>query len=263
MKREKTNYKFFKMCETNFSEIYYIKNNNKESIIKVFSPKNTILCCDKFKNKKLYDKRKEILKKQFKKEYQILKILENIKEVVNVEKYIETSNFNVIVEEYCQGETLKKWKINQLNYMGNDEIYTKLNIFKKILCVVQKIHEKDIIHSDLSVNNIIVNDKNELKIIDFNNSLYINDTNIDYFVNNVVNESNKKMFLENKKKFDIYNLSKILKFLFIDYTNDTLKTKFIKDINKIIENGISLDKKGFLYNVNDMYEEIEKLKKDF
>lgn len=255
------NDKIYKICETNFSDVYYEKKGEIENILKVFAPKNEIICCDIQKNSALYKKRLKILKKQFRQEYDILKKLKDIKEVVEVRRYIE-NNRSIIVEEYCRGVRLKNWKLN-LNFDVDNKIFLFLDMFEKIVKIVMKIHEKGVIHNDLTIDNIIVCNNGMIKIIDFNNSLYKNVDSLFYFVNKVINDENKHFFLNNIEKLDVYNLSKILEYLYFDNGYKLLNEGPIKEIFKIIERGVSLEKENFLYSLKDIINDIEKIKYNY
>ena len=62
--------------------------------------------------------------------------------------------------EYFKGYTLKKIQLK------NEEI---IKIYIKVLETIRYIHQKEVIHLDISENNILYNGK-DLKIIDFGNS---------------------------------------------------------------------------------------------
>lgn len=66
--------------------------------------------------------------------------------------------------DFIKGQSLSTY----LNKNPNISPLTKLTIILKVLQATQNLHEKGIIHGDLSFNNILYNDKtNEINIIDF------------------------------------------------------------------------------------------------
>ncbi len=69
---------------------------------------------------------------------------------------------NSLVLEYIEGETLTEY-INQNNV--NTERF--LQIAKKIVQSLIKIHKQNITHKDLNPHNILINKQNEITIIDF------------------------------------------------------------------------------------------------
>lgn len=101
---------------------------------------------------------------RFKREYRILSDLcKKIDGIGKPLKFIENNGTIIIVLEYEIGESLKKTISDQ-----NCDKDSLLNMAIKIVDILGKIHENDIIHKDLKPENIIWNkEKNTIKIIDF------------------------------------------------------------------------------------------------
>ena len=96
-------------------------------------------------------------------ERDILKELDH-KCIIKLLSSYEDDFYVYIKLEYFQGKNLYEWR----TCMKEDiEIFDKV-IFQ-LLDVIKYLHDKDIIHGDLSVRNILVNDSNEIKLIDFGN----------------------------------------------------------------------------------------------
>ena len=110
---------------------------------------------------------------------------ENIKNMINIinkinneyiikyyDIYEENNTFNVLME--YGGE------INLKQYIENKEELIEENIIKDIIlqiCIgIKEIHKNNIIHRDLTPDNIFINKNNKIKIGDFD----ISKINIDY-----------------------------------------------------------------------------------
>ncbi len=68
-----------------------------------------------------------------------------------------------IVMEYIEGENIRRFG----ELIGGYPYEAAKDIFLSILDALQDIHEKGIVHQDISPGNILLNKENELKIIDF------------------------------------------------------------------------------------------------
>ena len=109
------------------------------------------------------DNKELVLKEEYKicynKEHKILEKL-NHNNIIKLIDYFEEGKKNYIVMEYFKGYTLKNLKLS------NEEM---IKIYIEILETIKYIHKKEVIHLDISENNILYNGK-DLKIIDFGNS---------------------------------------------------------------------------------------------
>lgn len=101
---------------------------------------------------------------RFKREYRIISDLcKKIDGIAKPIKLIEDNGTIIIVLEYETGESIKKTISDQ-----NGDTEALLNLAIKIIDILGKIHENDIIHKDLKPSNIIWNkETNVVKIIDF------------------------------------------------------------------------------------------------
>ncbi len=98
----------------------------------------------------------------FKKEFEITKSLEfeGVVKVLNLEKF---NNNLILVFEDFKGESFSK--VLSTKKLDLNEF---LDLSKKILNILSKIHDKNIIHKDLTPSNILWNkNTNEVQIIDF------------------------------------------------------------------------------------------------
>lgn len=82
--------------------------------------------------------------------------------IVDVRDFFEENNTAYIVMEYLDGETLKEKLVKNGVMTADTVITTLMPVFKAL----KKVHEKDLIHRDISPDNImIVEDK--IKLLDF------------------------------------------------------------------------------------------------
>lgn len=122
--------------------------------------------CQEVVLKKYYSEEKvyEKGKKDFLREARILSSLFEVKEVVKVFDYFEEDKEAYIVMEYVSGIPLRQYAENNVELMNFEEAWTFL---LPIMNALQKVHEKGLIHRDISPDNIIVRKDGSLKLIDF------------------------------------------------------------------------------------------------
>ncbi|MEL7145194.1 MAG: AAA family ATPase, partial [Bacteroidota bacterium] len=86
----------------------------------------------------------------------------NIKGVRSSLDLLEIDNQKILVLEYFEGRTIKELiRENALSFID------KLHIAVSICQSLHQVHEKDIIHHDISSNNILINQEKETCLIDF------------------------------------------------------------------------------------------------
>lgn len=83
--------------------------------------------------------------------------------IVDVRDYFEANNTAYIVMEYLDGLTLKEYEKNHPLFSA-DEIFTLMD---PLLDALEKIHEKGVIHRDISPDNIMLLKNGTLKLMDF------------------------------------------------------------------------------------------------
>ncbi len=84
--------------------------------------------------------------------------------IVNVYDYFEENGTAYIVMEYLQGHTLKDILFEN---GGSLDVETSLKIFGAALRALKAVHAEDIIHRDVSPDNIFLTDSGKIKLIDF------------------------------------------------------------------------------------------------
>ncbi|XP_041100615.1 obscurin-like [Polyodon spathula] len=103
------------------------------------------------------DKRHLVLR-----EYHILKRLRHT-HVVQLQAAFITPKYLVLIEELCAGQEL-------LHNLAERDSYSELEVREfllQILSAVQYLHSNHILHLDLKSDNMVVNENNVLKIVDF------------------------------------------------------------------------------------------------
>ncbi|PCJ61825.1 MAG: hypothetical protein COA79_05895 [Planctomycetota bacterium] len=104
---------------------------------------------------------KSQMTQRFKNEAKIVAQL-NHPNIVTIHSFVEDKYFDYIVMEYVNGNTLHELiEKNELN------IEQKVGVFKQILNGIQAAHQVEIIHRDLKPNNIMLDQNNTIKILDF------------------------------------------------------------------------------------------------
>ena len=83
--------------------------------------------------------------------------------VIGAYDVVDEGNMHYIVMEYVDGTTLNKY-IRNKGKLSNEET---VNISLQVAKGIQAAHKKGIIHRDIKPQNIVINDKNVVKITDF------------------------------------------------------------------------------------------------
>lgn len=106
--------------------------------------------------------------------------LEKMKNVENEIKILQSLNHPCIIKLYKVFNSLKQISII-LEYIGTNSLYEFLNsfddgrvsedivkmIFSKIASGLSNLHVNSIVHRDIKLENILINDNNDVRIIDF------------------------------------------------------------------------------------------------
>lgn len=85
------------------------------------------------------------------------------KDIVNVFAYFEANGTAYIIMEYIEGTLLKKY-LKENGKMQEEQACTYINA---VLTAVQKMHDKNIIHRDISPDNIFLISDSQVKLFDF------------------------------------------------------------------------------------------------
>ena len=107
-----------------------------------------------------------------KNEIHILKSVSHPNIVEYKDSYINETSTH-IVTEYCDSSDLFDYVINNDGRIKNER--EVINVVTQILQGLKYLHDKNIIHRDLKLSNILFHKKNKIKIIDFGLSVIMND----------------------------------------------------------------------------------------
>ena len=109
-------------------------------------------------------------KKKFIREARILAKFSGNKNIVNVRDFFECNNTAYIVMEYIHGVTLSTYIKNNGNFKAEDLIQRMVPIFEAL----KLIHKNDLIHRDISPDNIMILEDGTLKLMDFGAAREVN-----------------------------------------------------------------------------------------
>lgn len=77
--------------------------------------------------------------------------------------FIETNGMPCIVMEYVDGQTIEE----RVRTYGAMPLEEALHIFRAVVEAVEYMHEQAVVHRDIKSNNIKINSKGEVKLLDF------------------------------------------------------------------------------------------------
>ena len=251
--------------ETEFSNVYLVSTFNKKYVIKECFPKSITIRDDDLKiftNKNI--EKFNLVKNSFQREKEILEKLDKNKDVVNLVNFFEENNTIYLVLEYFEGINLKKYVLE--NELPEKEI---LQIFLEIVKIVIEIHDECVIHRDIKPSNILINGKNEIKIIDFGTGLLKGNRNGDY-IKVTEGYSALEMYslkTEIDERSDVYSLCALLYFMLekkklksvLDrfYSEElTFERKINEDLKRIMEKGLAIYRKERYRSCLEIYSEI-------
>ena len=129
----------------------------------------TAVQCETGETEKTFGKHKE----RFLKEARTLAKLSDIPEIVQIKNYFSENGTAYIVMEYVQGITLKTYLKQLGRPMTEPEI---LEIVEPVLRALQKVHDQQLIHRDISPDNIMLPSGGGVKLIDFGTVRYLEES---------------------------------------------------------------------------------------
>lgn len=88
--------------------------------------------------------------------------------VVSVKDCFEENNTSYIVMEFVEGVNLNEYLSSKGGKLASEEVFA---LMKPVLISLEKIHEKGVIHRDISPENIMVDTYGNLKLIDFGSAI--------------------------------------------------------------------------------------------
>ncbi|MBE9908972.1 class III lanthionine synthetase LanKC [Enterococcus casseliflavus] len=143
------------------------KDSNKKVIIKEARPHSGL---DGMNKDALYRQKNE---------YKALKALNNVDSVVSIIDYFQEWEHYFLVEEFIEGQDLKKWISQYFPFYADKEaIRLYCDKAKKIIAnvinAVEKIHDCGIAMGDIQPANILISEDLSIKLIDFETATCIN-----------------------------------------------------------------------------------------
>lgn len=103
-------------------------------------------------------------RERFLQEARVLARLRDIEGIVCVQNLFEENNTAYIVMEYLQGMDLRKYMRLQ---GGCLTVAQTLAVLRPVMNALQKVHEEELIHRDISPDNIMVQTDGSAKLLDF------------------------------------------------------------------------------------------------
>lgn len=167
--------RFIKLKVPYKGKVYYksneISRGNHSIVYKVYNKDETEL----FAGKELRNNGIQLQKNKTSREIQMYKIIsqKSNNNIVKMVDWFQNKNKEIyLILEYCSEGSL----LSLLHYRKSfPEQYCKW-IILQIAHGLNWLHENNIVHGDLKLANILINEKEELKISDFGHSFMINDS---------------------------------------------------------------------------------------
>lgn len=88
--------------------------------------------------------------------------------IVDVRDYFEANNTAYIIMDYLDGESLSSY----LKKHGRMPAQTAFNLILPVVDSLQRIHQQELIHRDISPDNIMLTKKNKMVLMDFGSARY-------------------------------------------------------------------------------------------
>ncbi len=181
---------------------------------------------------KIYDENEKEIKYLIEKEISLMKEICH-PNIIKFIKKIKIESTNYIIMEYVNGITLSTFIKNQPNKKLN-EITTK-RILYQLTSALSYLHKNNICHRDLKLDNILIDDKMNIKLIDLGYSMYSNDnTYLNFFggnINYLAPEILKKREY-NGSAVDVWNIGIILYYLLCGCFPFKNNDQLFENINK-------------------------------
>lgn len=164
--------------------------------------------------------------------------------------------------EYIFGEPLSKMSLTKLSSKD------KFNITKQLLNAIEVAHSNGIIHRDISPNNIMITDNNDVKVIDFGICKIkemINSSTLYMLGTNLYSASEVHLHSENaSEQSDLYSIGAVIFYLFTG-KNPPLASNFENELDNT--SGIDIELKPIIKklvreNPTDRYSDIFELRVD-
>lgn len=88
--------------------------------------------------------------------------------IIQMHHHYQSQGCVVMHMEYFDGEELEAFIVSKATSLEEEDARL---IFAQLTAAVRHIHGKGVVHGDLHMGNVMINEKKELKVIDFGNAL--------------------------------------------------------------------------------------------
>lgn len=126
----------------------------------IYASSGNIISVDGSQRRRFY----EIGLQNFEKEAKNLLLFQNLDGIVKVENYFRENETAYIAMEYVKGISLKSYLNRREKPLSEKQV---LKMMRPILCALEKIHDKGMIHRDISPENLILDRTGKVTLIDF------------------------------------------------------------------------------------------------
>lgn len=103
-------------------------------------------------------------REHFIKEAKILAKLRSVPGIVRIQRMFEENNTVYIVMEYVQGVNLKSYMQTLDRPLSAEETFA---VMRPVIYTLGKVHEAELIHRDISPDNIMIQNDGKVKLLDF------------------------------------------------------------------------------------------------
>jgi serine/threonine protein kinase len=152
--------------------IAYDYQRNIKVAIKEYFPKSIVVRISDKKTVQIFQENSKVNYERgllrFQEEAEMLSNINNFDNLVKVEDYFSQNNTIYIVMEYIQGKSLKEYVKNIPNQRLS--IHRTMQLFFPLMDTLENLHNQNIFHRDISLDNIIITEEEKLKLIDFGSS---------------------------------------------------------------------------------------------
>lgn len=192
----------------------------------------------------------------------IVKIINHSNMIVSRTTTAKKEKVGCIFLEYISGETLSKIDVSRLTSKQ------KFKIIKQLLVAIESAHYEGIIHRDINPNNIMIDDNEDVKVIDFGICKIkemINTTTVFRMGTNLYSAPEVHMHSQNAtEQSDLYSIGAVIYYLFTGQQPPTA-SNFQETIEK--SNGFDVElipiiRKLVAENPGERYKDISDLKSD-
>ena len=210
---------------SDFDTLKIINSNNYKIVTKVYSKKNSKI----YVRKKIDCDINQINQKDINEEFEKLKSLDHHNIVKYYKSFIKDNSL-YFIEQYIDNGGLDNLVVAYESL--NKPIETKLlwNIFMQCISGLKYLHDKDIIHKNICIENILMNENTEIKLDDIQFSF-------------ILDEEKK----DKGKPEDIYDMSQVFTQLMPEKYKDEYPDE-MKDIINSMEYDYNKENTDYFFN---------------